>query len=347
VSIFISWSGEPSRSYAAILAEWIPFVVPGASVFFSPSIEPGARSFRAIEKALEGCTYGIVCLTRTNLGSPWLNFEAGAMANALRVIAEESDQPPVVPLLFGGLTTADVQTPLSIFFQMRYPDRGSIQDIVRGINKSLGERSQLPHVLDKLFEALWPECEDKIAAVNVDDASQAKPKRDVIDIVGEILDIVRAQQRTAPLIFRGAEHALGAERASGAEQNIIAAIKARAHNAGMNVVTHLVSGDRRYEYDVVVNGDLVIEVKLWRSRADLMRNLHRAYQQALAGAAGLGSSLALVVASAVASADPMRPETQLVELIDQQIDIPFVVYEYPDTFTGNARAQVIAPWLLD
>ena len=152
VSVLISWSGEPSRSYAAILAEWIPYVVPGARIFFSPAIEPGERSLRAIERALEDCTYGIVCLTKTNLDSPWLNVEAGAMANALRVIAEEPDQPPVVPLLFGGLTTAEVRTPLSIFFQMRPPDKGSIRDIVRGIKKSLGERINEPHVLEKLFD---------------------------------------------------------------------------------------------------------------------------------------------------------------------------------------------------
>jgi hypothetical protein len=248
VSIFISWSGETSRSYAAILADWIPLLVP-ATVFFSPAIEPGERSLRAIERALEECTYGIVCLTRSNLGSPWLNFEAGAMANALRVIADELNQPPVVPLLFGGLTPADVKTPLSIFFQMRPPDKASIYDVVRGINKSLCEQARPPLVLDALFHRLWPELENKLEHVQVDDDLQAQPKRDVNDMVSEILEIVRTLQRNVPSNIRTY---LGRQK----EQEIITAIVSRGLKAGIHIETGR-------EYDVMVNNELIIEVKLF------------------------------------------------------------------------------------
>lgn len=90
MSVFVSWSGDQSRAYAAIFSEYIPLFVPGAEVFFSPEIEAGARSIQSDDEALQKCTFGVLCLTPSNVSSPWINYEAGAMSNAF--LENEDDQ---------------------------------------------------------------------------------------------------------------------------------------------------------------------------------------------------------------------------------------------------------------
>ena len=79
-------------------------------------IEPGARWSNAIAEELDAISIGIVCVTRENQSSPWLNFEAGALAKRL------IDQARVVPLLI-DLTPSDVLQPLGQF-QIEADDQG-------------------------------------------------------------------------------------------------------------------------------------------------------------------------------------------------------------------------------
>jgi hypothetical protein len=56
------------------------------------NIDGGARWNDKIAKALEETDFGIVCVTRENQSSAWLNFEAGA-------VAKKVGQARVIPLL--------------------------------------------------------------------------------------------------------------------------------------------------------------------------------------------------------------------------------------------------------
>jgi hypothetical protein len=46
-------------------------------------IDAGARWNRDIDKELGETTFGIICLTKTNHSSPWILFEAGALAKTI------------------------------------------------------------------------------------------------------------------------------------------------------------------------------------------------------------------------------------------------------------------------
>jgi hypothetical protein len=60
-----------------------------------------------LAKALEGAELGILCLTKENLSSPWILFEAGALSKSM-------SEGRVVPLLV-DLQPTDLDGPLSQF----------------------------------------------------------------------------------------------------------------------------------------------------------------------------------------------------------------------------------------
>jgi hypothetical protein len=106
--VFISWSGEPSRSIAQALRDWLPMVVQHVEPWMSEAdIESGRRWNEEVADELEQADYGIICLTRSNLERPWLLFEAGALA-------KKFDTARVVPLLI-NIRPTDVAMPLASF----------------------------------------------------------------------------------------------------------------------------------------------------------------------------------------------------------------------------------------
>lgn len=108
MKVFISWSGEKSRKLAEAFRNWIPSVLQNVRPYFSPNdIEKGSRWASEISKELASSSVCILILTRDNLNSSWIMFEAGAIA---RVI----EQNRVCPIIFDGDLT-DISGPLAQF----------------------------------------------------------------------------------------------------------------------------------------------------------------------------------------------------------------------------------------
>src|SRR4051812_38539403 len=106
IRIFISWSGELSKSLADILSNWLPRVIQTAHPFYSTNdIGIGNRWFEEIESHLSNAQMGVLCITEENVSSQWIMFEAGALARNL-------GQGKVIPLLF-GINYADINGPLT------------------------------------------------------------------------------------------------------------------------------------------------------------------------------------------------------------------------------------------
>ena len=81
MKIFISWSGQKSGSVAEALRDWLPVVIQVLDPWMSATdMDKGARWRTVISTQLEESDFGIVCLTRDNMESPWLLFEAGALS---------------------------------------------------------------------------------------------------------------------------------------------------------------------------------------------------------------------------------------------------------------------------
>jgi hypothetical protein len=70
-------------------------------------IESGSRWGTDVAKKLEDTSFGILCLSSSNLNAPWLLFEAGALTKQF--------DGKACGLLLGGLTPANITGPLAQF----------------------------------------------------------------------------------------------------------------------------------------------------------------------------------------------------------------------------------------
>jgi hypothetical protein len=94
VSIFICWSGQRSKCLAKAVQELLRdcLALKPEQVFVSDELEKGITWFDSIIKRVRKSNAGIVCLTAENLESPWLHFEAGALASHFWVVVSGSEQ---------------------------------------------------------------------------------------------------------------------------------------------------------------------------------------------------------------------------------------------------------------
>jgi hypothetical protein len=73
MKVFISWSGERSKSFAEAIRNWLPLALQSAKPYFTPAdIEKGAKWDNEISEQLEQSDICIIALTRDNLNSPWI-----------------------------------------------------------------------------------------------------------------------------------------------------------------------------------------------------------------------------------------------------------------------------------
>src|SRR5258708_12457320 len=98
MKIFVSWSGVRSGALAQALRDWLPLVLHYAEPWLSDAdLAPGERWGPALAKELETSNFGVVCITRENLPSPWILFEAGSLPKPL---AGHPPFPPLLPVVF-------------------------------------------------------------------------------------------------------------------------------------------------------------------------------------------------------------------------------------------------------
>ncbi len=187
MKVFISWSGEASHAAALALRDWLPSVLQSTKPYVSSEdIEKGARWSVEIGNELETTSFGILCVTGSNVGSPWLNFEAGALAKSM-------DASRVSPVLL-GLRQADLVGPLAQF-QATLPKLDDFTRLVSAINAN----SAAPIDESRLRAAVqmwWPQLEENLqTALKLDGQSSDEPQRSVPEMVVELLEIARGIQR--------------------------------------------------------------------------------------------------------------------------------------------------------
>jgi hypothetical protein len=120
-------------------------MVPSVRPFFSEEIAGGLLWSQALLGNLERARFGIICVTRENLHSAWLNFEAGSLWKRF------SDGLPVCPLLL-GIQPSALAGPLSLFQAKSFS-----QDGMRAICEQLAGLTNLEERRLRInFEAVWP-----------------------------------------------------------------------------------------------------------------------------------------------------------------------------------------------
>jgi len=180
MKIFVSWSGERSKTIAGALKDWLPYVFQGLRVFMSDhDIQAGTRWSSELGGELETCNFGIVCLTPENLESRWLTFEAGALSKA---IAESR----VAPYRF-QLRASDVAPPLSQFQGVDATKDGTLK-LVLSINDALGKPLPNEGRSRQTFEHWWPDLETILTEIPRTAYREIRSDRDLLE---EILETVR------------------------------------------------------------------------------------------------------------------------------------------------------------
>ena len=150
MKVFLSWSGARSHAVAKTFADSLPTLLPGSKPWISSSdIDKGATWITEIRDALNASKgIGVFFVTREALSSPWLNYEAGAIASlgAQRVCVVCVDIAP-----------GEMTPPLSLF-QGTVIERGDVLKLLKTLNAQLDEPSPEP-VLEKIFGWAWTELE--------------------------------------------------------------------------------------------------------------------------------------------------------------------------------------------
>lgn len=129
---------------------WLEQVLPGTEVWLSSEdIDKGTIWFTEIINELENCHCGVLCITRENRLAPWIHFEAGGMIKGL-------GKSKVATILL-DLDYGELQQPLNQFNGL-HMDRIGARHLVKSFNK-VSDRPIKETVVDKSFEAFWPELE--------------------------------------------------------------------------------------------------------------------------------------------------------------------------------------------
>ncbi|MFL6201790.1 MAG: toll/interleukin-1 receptor domain-containing protein [Thermoanaerobaculia bacterium] len=188
MKVFISWSGDLSRALAVELRDWLPMAVHQVDAWISGrNIDPGQRWALVLGRELEQSTFAVICLTAENRQSPWILFEAGAVARSL--------DARVVPLLF-GIMPSDLDGPLAQF-QSVLADRAGIGSLVSALYEASNSGLDA-HQRELVFERLWPLLEARLAAL-AEQAQRATIVESPTDLAADLVQ--SAEYRPAPLIL--------------------------------------------------------------------------------------------------------------------------------------------------
>lgn len=191
MKIFISWSGQQSRTIAETLRVWLPRVLLSELQAFvsSQDIEKGQRGLSVIAANLEEIDFGIVLLTKENQHAPWINFEAGALGKSV-------GQSRVSPVLL-DLTQSDVTGPLEQFQMTSLSDKSDVWKLVADMNRLL--KSPVPEEqLNVLFDAAWPDLALAVTALNEGAApTTTRPPEEILDEI--LFRVRRIERRGSPV----------------------------------------------------------------------------------------------------------------------------------------------------
>lgn len=184
MKLFISWSGELSKEIAEIFRQWIPGVIQAAKPYYSPDdITKGTRWSSEIANELDLSKVGIICLTKENLESPWIMFEAGALSKNL-------EKSKVCPILF-GIEPSDIKGPL-VQFQASKFSKKEVKKVIKMMNEELDSTRLSADVLDNVFEMWWPKLEEQIEkALEKSRNGNNSDLRTERDLIEEVLSLTR------------------------------------------------------------------------------------------------------------------------------------------------------------
>jgi hypothetical protein len=186
MKIFISWSGKRSKYIAETLCNWLEQVLQAVEPWISTDIEKGKRWSFEIANKLKESKVVIICLTKDNLESNWLHFEAGAVAN--------NEDSYVCTFLF-DISEANIKEPLSQF-QNTKNEETDILKLLNTINNKIGKtggKSLKETSLESVFRTFYPQLKERLEKTPESSDKDVDPRSDR-EIFEESLQILRSIQ---------------------------------------------------------------------------------------------------------------------------------------------------------
>lgn len=197
MKVFLSWSGDLSHKVALAFRDWLPSVIQSLEPYVSSEdIEKGARWTSEMAEELEKSRYGIIFVTKENINKPWLNFEAGALSKTIERSSASPFSTAVSPFLF-DLKSSDLEGPLTQF-QYVVNERDDISKLTASINAKIEVNQLSAEKLTKSFERWWPDLAQVLNKISSEQTAKPEPKkpaRKPDEILDELLELARSQQR--------------------------------------------------------------------------------------------------------------------------------------------------------
>lgn len=188
--IFISCSGKLSTQLGGIIDKWLPSIFQTVETFFYGEAEKGVRWLSEISKELEESDFGILCITKENLSSPWIFFEAGALSKKVT-------KAHVYPILFDVKPT-DLHPALGQFRSIPSFSKNEIEKLIKNLNMATNN-SVRPEHLEKSFSSQWLYFKKDIDEIltNYDYTDKdLEDKKSTEEILNEMLYTIRNVQLT-------------------------------------------------------------------------------------------------------------------------------------------------------
>jgi len=160
VKVFISWSGKDSRSHivAKGLRDWVEKVIQATDPFLSSDdILPGERWNGILNKELDSSGFGIVCLTRKSLISPWVLFESGVLAGGY------GSSRRVCPYLI-DLQPEELTPPMNQFNAV-VADKDGTYRMMQSLNEAPSGLLVSDKILRESFSVFWDEFEEVLEKI--------------------------------------------------------------------------------------------------------------------------------------------------------------------------------------
>jgi hypothetical protein len=167
------------------LQPWLQEVIQVVEPWMSSDIQKGDRWATELSERLERSRFGIICLTARSLISPWIYFEAGALAKT---------KDATVCCLLIDLSANKIEYPLAQF-QNATTEENDVRKLVHSINGAVsrvGKPGLKESVLERVFDRNWPALRnelDKISSSRF--ADELEPfENEPLEMFGEVIGVV-------------------------------------------------------------------------------------------------------------------------------------------------------------
>jgi hypothetical protein len=179
--VYLIWSGDFSRSIAYVLYQYLPKILPNVEFFYSPEgIKKGDAWNTVLCDKLKTANFGLACVTKSNIKSSWLCFEAGAILCNKNNASFSSFYVDITSEYLIG-------SPL-LNFQSTEFNKNDFNNLI----KSIVEKCDPKFNYRNRFNDIWPELESQIKLlIKAVSSYENYTERQLVNSQPLIVDVLR------------------------------------------------------------------------------------------------------------------------------------------------------------